>query len=75
MYGPPSIVSVVIRPTFYQYGDDVELACAVESNPDYDQLGWNMLVNTHQFKGKKHKALIFKSLFKAFQLIATKIAS
>nr|XP_011433709.2 basement membrane-specific heparan sulfate proteoglycan core protein-like [Crassostrea gigas] len=43
VYGPPSIVSVVIRPTFYQYGDDVEMACAVESNPDYDQLGWNML--------------------------------
>lgn len=55
VYGPPSIVSVVIRPTFYQYGDDVELTCVVESNPDYDQLGWNMLVNTDQFKGRNIK--------------------
>lgn len=53
MFGPPTIVSIVIRPTSYRYGDDVELICTVESNPDYDQVGWNMKVTIRLEKSTK----------------------
>lgn len=41
---PPSIISVTVQPTYYQYGDDVVLTCIVTSYPAPDYIGWNMKV-------------------------------
>ncbi|XP_022307008.1 uncharacterized protein LOC111113202 [Crassostrea virginica] len=36
---PPSIISVTVQPTYYQYGDDVVLTCIVTSYPAPDYIG------------------------------------